>query len=89
MRSRGASTEAIQATIGASLANRAERDDYSLLHGPGGSVSAGFTAQSWLTALQCLDVEEFDGRNANGTHTLTSIHTHTGEGSLLSQHITS
>jgi hypothetical protein len=62
MKSKGASTEAIQAVIGASLVKRGQGEDYSRLHAPAWGMSAGFSTPSWLSALQCLDVEEFDGR---------------------------
>lgn len=63
MKSRGASIEAIQAVIGASLANRAHGEDYSRLHAPAWEMSTGFDSPSWLAALECLDVEEFDEDN--------------------------
>lgn len=61
MKSGGASIEAMQAVIGASLANRAHGEEYSRLHAPAWEMSAGFDCPSWLAALECLDVEEFDG----------------------------
>jgi len=68
MKSRGASIEAIQAVIGASLANRAHGEEYSRLHAPAWEMSTDFDCPSWLAALECLDVEEFDGEALDATY---------------------
>jgi len=63
MRANGAPPTAIQDMLLAALASKAAGAEHAELRPAdwAGLGDASFTSPSWLAALQCLDVEEFDG----------------------------